>query len=97
MKRNIRFWLLWMVVTLFICGNAVSVSATEADSPAAGSTVTDDSVAQVAAPKKGWVTEGSFKFYYSSSGKMYTGWKTIGKYTYYFRKRQPKKLPQAAA
>ena len=53
MKRNIRFWLLWMVMTLLICGSTVSVSAAEVDSPAAGSTVTDDSIAQVAAPKKG--------------------------------------------
>ena len=93
MKRNIRFWLLWMVMTLLICGSTVSVSAAEADSPAAGSTVTDDSIAQAAAPKKGWVTEGGFKFYYSSSGKIYTGWKKIGKYTYYFRKKTTEEAP----
>lgn len=83
---------------MMICGfmfSALAVSATEAEA-GAGDAQNMAAITQntaVAAPKKGWVKEGAYYTYYSNSGQMYTGWKKIGKYVYYFRKTADGEAP----
>ena len=45
--------------------------------------------AEAAKKKKGWVSKGGYKYYYSKTGKMAKGFTKVGKSTYYFA---PKKM-----
>ncbi len=48
------------------------------------------------ASAKGLKTEGDYTFYYKANGSVKTGWKTIGKDTYYFRKKSQDGAPRGS-
>lgn len=83
MKRKIRFWLLIAMMMLGVFGSAVTASAAKTTTSAS-------------AKKTGWQTSGKYKLYYTTSGKLVTGWRKIGKNLYYFRKKASGDAPKGS-
>lgn len=85
MNRKIRFWLLMAVMMLGIFGSVQTAQAAKTTTSTAST-----------AKKKGWQTSGKYKLYYTTSGKLVTGWKKIGKNIYYFRKAADGNAPKGS-
>lgn len=79
MKKLIRCGLL--TVCLFM---GVFLQVQTADAAEKNTVRTTVSVSKTGTP--GWYTQGGYKFYYNSGGKLSTGWVKIKKELYYFRK-----------
>ncbi|MDY3250415.1 MAG: N-acetylmuramoyl-L-alanine amidase [Candidatus Choladocola sp.] len=85
MNRKVRFCLLAAIMILGLFGSVQAISAAE------------DTVAEAApAVKTGWQKSGKYWFYYSSKGKMYTGWRTINGKLYYLRKKEDESGPKGS-
>lgn len=87
MNKKIRFLLLVAVMVFGLFGSV---------QPASAANKTTKTAASSKAKKTGWQTSGKYKLYYTSSGKLVTGWRKIGKSLYYFRKKASGAAPKGS-
>lgn len=89
MKRRLRLWLLMTICILGAFGAAQGVMAEE---------ITDGTESSAAAEQTltGWQTRDGYRFYYTSSGAMVTGWKKINNKIYFFRKKASGDAPKGS-
>jgi glucan-binding YG repeat protein len=93
MKGKMKIWLFWMLLVLGVTGSVVGASAAETESVQEDTVVKGSAGAARSSSKRGWVKEGKYRFYYSSTGKMAVGWRKIGRNAYYFREQAEGKAP----
>ncbi|MDD6616556.1 MAG: N-acetylmuramoyl-L-alanine amidase [Lachnospiraceae bacterium] len=81
MRKLIRCWLIaaCIMAGLLLWTQTAAASETEGETESA-----DQAVSVTGTP--GWYTEGDHSYYYSSRGRLCTGWVRIQKNYYYFRK-----------
>lgn len=85
MKKKVCLVVLLCLMALVMTGSTVVLAAENETSEAA-----------TAAKRRGWVKSGKYTYYYTSSGKMVTGWKKISGKIYYFRKAASGSRPKGS-
>ena len=93
MNRRIRLWLLMAMVLLAFSGAVSVTQAAEAEEMDAA----EEKVPDLTAKKlTGWQVQGDYRFYYTSTGSMVTGWKKIDEKIYFFRKKADGDAPKGS-
>lgn len=99
MNRKIRLLVLIAVMMLGFSGNMIGALAEETaqEETEKKAAQKKETTVGVAKPKAGWNKSGKYRYYYSKTKKMYTGWKKIDGKIYYFWKNGTKTTPKGSA
>ncbi|HIR27317.1 MAG TPA: N-acetylmuramoyl-L-alanine amidase [Candidatus Choladousia intestinigallinarum] len=85
MRKRVCLVVLLCLMALTVAGSTVAFAAED-----------ETSASAAAAKKRGWVKSGKYTYYYTSSGKMVTGWKKISGKIYYFRTEASGSKPEGS-
>ncbi len=99
MNRKIRLLAVIALMMLSLSVSVLGASATETTNTETEKETESKPKPKpgVAKPKAGWNRSGKYRYYYSKSKRMYTGWKKINGKVYYFWQHDSDDTPKGSA